>query len=285
MRTYLRSVSLSLAGCLVASVAAAQQSPELPAPSPKAKVEQRVGLTDFVVEYSSPGVKGRKIWGEVVPWDKPWRSGANAATKLVASKDFKFGDKAVPAGSYSFYTVPAAKGGWQVVLNSAADIWGTQLDASKDVARLTLKPENAPLRERLAYIFSNTTDEGTRLDLEWEKVRVSIPITVDTKTQAMANIDKTLDEAWRPHMASARWLLENNGDLARALTLADQSIAIKPVWWNNWIRAQILQKQGKSADALAAVELVQKLGVGDRVYEGFFKTEVEKAVGDWKRKS
>ena len=84
----------------------AQSAPELPQPSPKARVEQRVGLTDFAVAYSSPGVKGRPIWGELVPYGELWRSGANAATTLQASRDFTFGGVRVPAGTYALYTIP-----------------------------------------------------------------------------------------------------------------------------------------------------------------------------------
>lgn len=281
----LNTYALALVGALTlsSSTALAQSALELPQPSPKAKVEQRVGLTDFVLDYSSPGVKNRKIWGGLVPLDTPWRAGANAATKLTVSKDFTFAGKAVKAGSYAFYAIPG-KTTWTVILNSSSEAWGTNgYDQTKDVARVTVKPEAAPMRERLTYIFSNTSDDATRLDLEWEKLRVSIPIQVDTKTQAQANIDKALDEAWRPHFLAARYALDTNGDLDKALTQIDGSIGIKATWWNNWIKAQILAKKGKSADAVATAEKAQELGKGDRVFEGFFKDEVAKTVAEWKK--
>jgi len=270
--------------CLAAvgGTAAAQAAPELPAPSPKARVEQRVGLTDFVVDYSSPGVKGRAVFGKLVPYDKPWRTGANAATTLKASREFTFGDKKVPAGTYGLYTVPS-KAAWTVALSSQTDAWGNDgFDAKNDVARITVKPVAIKNRERLTFIFSATTDDATRLELEWSTVRLPIPLSVDTKTQAMANIDKAVDEAWRPQFASARYLLESGGDLDKALKLADASIAVKPVWWNNWVRAQILAKKSQLPEAAAAGEKAQQLGTGDRVYEGFFKADIAKAVGNWK---
>jgi hypothetical protein len=284
MRSNKHIVLPVLLGALILSNNTARaQSLELPQPSPKAKVEQRVGLTDFTLDYSSPGVKGRKIWGGLVPLDQPWRAGANAATKLIANKDFTFGGKPVKAGSYAFYAIPG-KTSWTLILNSSSENWGTNgYDTAKDVARVTVKPEVAPMRERLAFIFSNTTDDATRLDLEWEKLRVSVPIQVDTKTQSLANIDKAVDEAWRPHFLAARYHLDNNGDLDKALTLIDSSIGIKPTWWNNWIKAQLLAKKGKSAEAVASAEKAQELGKGDRVYEGFFKEEVEKTIGTWKK--
>lgn len=275
------ALAAALAAALLASVVMAQ-NPELPAPSPLARVEQRVGITDVSVEYSSPGVKGRTIWGELVPYDELWRTGANSATKLEVSTAFNFGGKEVAAGKYALYTIPT-KGAWTVILNSKSDAGGTRgYDEKNDVARITVKPEASPQRERLTFIFSDTTDDSTRLDIEWEKLRVSIPITVKTKELALANVDKAIGDAWRPHFTSARWLLENNGDLGKALGYIDTSIQIKPTWWNNWVRAQVLAKQGKSGDAVAAAEKAQALGKGDEVYEGFFKDTVAKAISEWK---
>ena len=261
----------------------AQSAPELPQPSPPASIKQRVGLTDFTVAYSSPGVKGRTIWGELVPYDELWRTGANAATTLEASRDFTFGGKSVPAGTYALLTIPG-KSTWTVILNKNVKIAGTRgYDQKDDVARVSATPETIAPRERMAFLFSDTADAATRLDLEWEKLRVSVPIQVDTKTQALGNIDKAIDEAWRPHFTSARWLLDNGGDLTRALALIDQSIAIKETWWNHWVKAQVLAKQGRPTDAVAAAEKAQTLGKGDEVYEGFFKPQVAKALEDWKK--
>jgi len=279
--TRLAAIAGAIAAASLASVVVAQ-GPELPAPSPLARVEQRVGVTDLSVEYSSPGVKGRTIWGELVPYDELWRTGANAATKLEVSTAFNFGGKEVPAGKYALYTIPT-KGSWTVILNSKSDAGGTRgYDEKNDVARITVKPEVSPQRERLTFIFSDTTDDATRLDMEWEKLRVSVPITLKTKELALANVDKAVGDAWRPHFVSARWLLENNGDLGKALGYIDTSIQIKPTWWNNWVRAQVLAKQGKSGDAVAAAEKAQALGKGDEVYEGFFKDTVSKAISEWK---
>ena len=284
MRTNL--VGLTFCLCTLAlplAQRAAAQVPELPQSSPHARVEQRVGLSDFSIDYSSPAVKGRTIWGGLVPYDKPWRTGANAATKLSSSQDFSFGGKKVPAGTYALYTVPG-KASWSVVLNSSVEAWGNDgYDTKKDIARVTAKPEAVDNRERLTFSFDDTTDDGTQLNLAWEKVRVRIPISVETKTQVKQNIDKSLADAWRPHFTAARYLLDNNGDLDQALGYVDQSIAIKPTWWNQWVRAQILSKKGRKPDAVASAEKATQLGKGDRVFEGYFKTEVTKSVAEWKK--
>lgn len=270
----------------VALPAGAQQGPpELPQASPKARVEQQVGLTDLAVTYNSPGVKGRTVFGELVPYDELWRTGANAATTLEASRDFTFGDTKVPAGTYALYTIPG-RTSWTVILNKNPGASGTRgYDRKNDVARVTVTPTQVPARERLAFLFADTTDDGTRLDLEWDTVRVSVPVTVDTATQAKANIDKAVAEAWRPHFLSARYLLDSGGDLAQALQYVDASIAIRPTWWNTWVKAQILAKQGKRSDAVAAAEEAQRLGKGDEIFEGFFKQPVADAIADWKKPS
>ena len=284
--TAARGAALALTATVLFSVPSAQAQqgpPDLPALSPAARVDQRVGLTDFSVKYSSPAVKDRKIWGALVPYDTLWRTGANAPTTLQASRDFRFGGQPVPAGTYALYTIPN-KSKWTVILNSAATASLNDYDEKKDVVRIFVKPGSTSDRERLTFLFSDTTDDATNLDLEWENRKVSIPISVDTKTQAMANIDATLNDAWRPHYLSARYLLDNGGDLGRALALSDGSIAIKPTWSNTWVRAQVLAKQGRNADAIAEADRTQKLGAGDRVYENFFKEQVTTTVAGWKKK-
>ena len=277
-----RHVSLSLAAALLTTGAYAQTA-EIPAPSPKAKVDQRVGLTDFSVDYSSPGVKGRKIWGALVPLGEMWRTGANAPTKLTASKDFTFGDKAVPAGTYVLLTIPGASS-WTVLLNKNLGVQGTNgYDPKDDVARVDVTPSSAGPRERLTFLFSDTSDEATRLDLEWESLRVSVPIKVDTKAQVRAGIDKSLADAWRPHFAAGRYLYDSGGDLDTALQYLDTSIAIQPTWWNNWIKTQVLAKKGRTADAIAAAQKAQDLGKNDETFQNNFKANVDKAIADWKK--
>src|SRR5438874_5935869 len=152
------------------------QGLELPRPSPGAKVVQTVGLTDITVEYSSPGVKGRPIWGKLVPYDEPWRAGANSATKVTFSKDVIIGDTAVPAGSYGFFIIPS-KTTWTAIFNKSTNLWGTnEYNKELDLLRLQVKPQAVPSRERLAYFISDFTDSAASLVLEWEKVRVAVPI-------------------------------------------------------------------------------------------------------------
>jgi hypothetical protein len=268
---------------VAACIPAFAQGLEVPAPSSKAKVEQRVGLTDFSVDYSSPAVRGRKIFGGLLPYDKLWRTGANACTKLTASRDFTFGGKPVPKGTYSVFSLPGASG-WTVILNKNTEIAGTDgYDAKDDVARVDVKPAAIPARERMTFLFSDSTDDATRLDLEWETTRVSVPITVDTATQVKAGIDSTLGDAWRPHYQAGRWLIENGGDVDTAIKYLDTSIGIQSTWWNNWWRAQALAKKGRTADAIAAGERAMEIGKGNATFENNFKADVQKTIDGWKK--
>lgn len=282
MRVSVSTVSLFLV-LLTAAPAMAQL--ELPAPSPAAKVMQRVGLTDITVEYSSPAVKGRKIWGELVPYDKSWRTGANAATKITFSRDVMVGGKPVAAGTYGMISFPSAKT-WTIIIsrNTQIDAGGKPYDPATDdkdvAAKLDVTTSAIPLRERMTFVFADTTDGSTSLDLEWEKLRVSIPITADTGAQALANIDKAIGEAWRPHLQAARYALDTLKDNEKALAYANASIAIKSVWINNWIKADALHRLGKNADAIAAAKTAWDLGNADPNF--YYKDAVKKAVDEWK---
>ncbi len=279
---YLAALITTGAVCMALPIYAQQL--ELPAPSPAAKVAQRVGLTDVGVEYSSPGVKGRTdIWGGVVPWDKPWRAGANAATKLTFSRDVTFGGIPVKAGTYSLVLLPNQKA-WTAILSKDLGLWigGKSYDIKDDVARAPAKTEASPFRERLAIVLSDTTDNGTRLDLQWEKLTISVPIAVDTDAHVQASMDAALGNTWRPHANAARYLADVKKDYPKALKLIDTSLAIETAWYNTWIKADILAKTGNFADAHKLAQKAWDLGQKDPNF--FYKDQVAKALVDWKGK-
>lgn len=276
-----------LFGCLASALMTLTAMPalaqlQLPAPSPAAKVSQAVGVSEISVEYSSPGVKGRKIWGELVPNDKAWRSGANVATKITFSHPVTFGDKAVPAGSYAIVSLPSQKG-WKVMLNTDLGLWrgGAPYDASKDVASVSATTTAIPARERLTYLFSDTTDTGTRLDLEWEKLRVSVPITVDTAAFVKANIAQAEKNAASMHMSAASYLADTK-DHAAALKHADAAVAATPTWYAHWNRADVLSQMGKYAEARKAAQTAWDLGQKDKNF--FARDQVAQALAEWKNK-
>ena len=170
-----------------------------------------------------------------------------------------------------------------MILNKVADAGTGDYDAKNDAARVTVSPASSGPRERMTFVFSDTTDTSTRLDLEWESLRVSVPIKVDTKAQVMGGIDTALADAWRPHYQAGRYLIETGGDVDTAIKYLDASISIKGTWWNHWWRAQGLAKKGRTADAIAAGEKALELGKGNETFEQVFKADVQKAVDGWKK--
>jgi hypothetical protein len=267
--------------CCAAGLARADL--DLPRPSPFAKVVQTVGLTDITVDYSSPGVKGRKIWGAVVPYDQMWRAGANQATKVTFGRDVTFAGKPVAAGTYAFFVIPT-KSAWTVILNKRADQAGTGRDYKQadDLLRVQVQPKAAPFRERLAYLVTDFTDDKASLDLEWEKVRLSIPIAVATGAQVSANITAAIDGTWRTYANAARYLLETKKDADTAGKYVDQSLALKEDWFNVWIKAEVLAAKGNFKDARAQGDRAYELG---KKSDGFFlEPEMKKTLAEWKKK-
>ena len=149
--------------------------------SPKAKVEQTVGFTKVTIEYSRPGVKGREIWGGLVPYNVVWRAGANEATKITFSDEVIINGKSLKAGSYSFFTIPT-KDKWTIIFNRVADQWGAfEYNEEEDILRLQVKPETNSdcWQEWLAYTITKTSDKSAIVRLEWEKLK--IPFTVEVE--------------------------------------------------------------------------------------------------------
>jgi hypothetical protein len=195
-------------------------------------------------------------------------------------------DHPVPAGTYALFTIPAKTGDWQVVLNKNPDQGGLGRDYKPDLDlfRAKVHAQPAPFRERLAFVFSNFDDEKASLDIEWEKLRVSIPIKVGTQQQAVANITKELDNTWRPYANAARYMLEVKKDYDSGLKYIDQSLALKQDWYNVWIHASLLAAKGNYKDARA--EAQKSYDLGSKAGPGFFlEGEVKKALTDWSKKT
>jgi hypothetical protein len=275
---------IALASCTLSAPVLAQ-SLDLPRPSPNAKIVQTVGLTDITVDYSCPRVNGRKVWGGLVPYGEVWRAGANAPTKLTLSRDVTIGTTPVPAGAYGMYVIPQKSGSWVWVISKKAVPTG-QYKKEDDVVRVEIKPQALPaVRERLAYEFSDfAVQNKASLDLEWEKVRLSLPIKLGTDEQVSGNLKSYDENQWSPLNTAARYMMEQKKDLDAAATLVDKSIAIKEGWFNTWTKAQIMAAKGKKADALALAQKADALGEKVQPADNyFFKDEVKAAITAWKK--
>lgn len=154
-----------------------------PRVSPKAGLMQTIGITDVTISYSRPGVKNRKIWGELVPYNKVWRAGADEATKITFSTDVMIEGKKLPAGSYSFFIIPAERE-WTIIFNKVADQWGAfEYNEAKDALRIRIRPANSSFHEWLYYSFTEMkTKDNTYsavLNLNWESKK--LPMKIETK--------------------------------------------------------------------------------------------------------
>ena len=145
--------------------------------SPKAAVIQTIGFTDVRIDYNRPGVKGRVIWGGLVPFNKVWRAGANEATKFTFLGDVKINGKFVKAGSYSFFTIPT-KDNWTLIFNKVADQWGAfEYNEAEDLMRFEVAPNEGNMQEWLAYTITKTSEYTAIIQLEWENL--VIPFTIE----------------------------------------------------------------------------------------------------------
>jgi len=154
--------------------------------SPKASVMQTIGTTDVTISYSSPGVKGRKIWGGLVPYDKVWRAGANEATKITFGSDVWIEGKKLSAGSYGFFVIPREKE-WTIIFNKVAVQWGAfEYNESQDALRINITPQQGNYHEWLNYTFSDMSvnphgKNSAIVNLNWEKIRVPFKIETEVK--------------------------------------------------------------------------------------------------------
>ncbi len=283
-RTALRRIALVfgfLAAACFASPAA--HALKLPLPSPRAKVMQTVGITKISIAYHSPAVKGRKIWGGLVPYGKIWRTGANVGTEIKFRHDTTFGKTLVKAGTYYIFTIPTEKT-WTFFLSTDERAWtrGPKYDTKHTVAQVEATPTAIPHRERLAFQFTDTTDNSTLLHVEWEKVRLSVQISTDTPKLVEAAIHKGTKNAWRPFFLAGRYYL-GAGDANKALAMLNTSTQLKETWWNTWFKALAFEKLGRAADAIQSGQRAAALGKGDRIFDNFFRKGAEAKIAAWQK--
>ncbi len=264
----------------------------LPQPSPAAMAKGRIGMTDITIDYSSPGVKGRTIFGDLEKWDVAWRAGANSATKITFSTDVKVGGKDLKAGSYSIYLTPHQNKAWEWHFQDPAkSVFSYQDQESlrkEDIARIDAVKEEAPLQERLVYFVSPNEEAKGMVTLYWEKMKVSFEVTVSVADQKKVHVEEVLAKmagAWRTYQDAALFYMDTNLD--KSLQLIDQSIGLRPgYFWNHWVKAQIMAKKGNYDSALDLVMAAQEVGEAkpDGAYD-FFKGQLEAHKNEWMPKA
>ena len=252
-----RGIRLALLlAALLPAAAFAQPALRLPEASPAASAGQTIGVTDVEIRYHRPAVNKRKIWDGLVPYGVLWRAGANENTTVSFSTPVDVEGKALAAGTYALYMVPAA-GEWTVVFSRFTGDWGTyNYDPSVDALRVEVTPKPlADAQERLLYTFDDLTDSSAVVSLRWEKLRVPFKVSADLPATVRASIRRELrggkhwsSDAWA---AAARWELRN-GDLSAAVEDADHALSLGNTFTALRTKAAVLEKKG---DAKGAAEL------------------------------
>ena len=251
----------------ISGLATAQAQLKTPAASPFAYFKQTVGLTDVEIEHSRPSMKGREIFGELVPYGEVWRTGANQPTKLTFSDDVTLGGKSVPAGSYALYTIPG-KSEWTLIVYSETDLWGSfGYDQSKDVARIVAKPQKlrTPV-ETFTIGLGELRNDSAQLHLDWANTRVAVELKVPTDSKVMSQIEKlegTEEFASNPNalFGAATYYHESNRDLDQALEWVTRALEQQdqPAYWMYARKARIERDLGKKEAAKVSAEKTLEL--------------------------
>ncbi len=244
--------------------ARAQSILDLPRASQHAEVVQRIGLTDITIDYSRPLVKGRKIFGGLVPYGQVWRAGANENTTITFSDPVSVEGQAVAAGKYGLHMIPGEKE-WTVILSKVSTAWGSfTYDEKEDALRIAVKPQASEAHELLTYDFDAVTPDAATVTLRWERVAVPFKIAVNQKEIVPAKLKAQLRGGprytWEGWAEASYQLLSDKTDLADALQYADESIKVEKRFDNLAIKANVLEAMGRKDEA--APVLAEALSMG-----------------------
>ena len=209
---------------------------ELPVPSPYAEVEQVIGLTEVEVEYSRPGQKDRTVWGDLVPYGKMWRAGANKATSIEFSSDVVIGGQEVAEGKYALFITPNEET-VEVFINTKTDSWGTgDYNEEENVASFEAEITDTELEaESMLFYFDNVQSGSADLILTWAGKSITMPIEVDFIEASIENIKVAIEEDgenFRVYNNAAGFYLDNGLDAAKALEYAQKSVKMEQKFWN-----------------------------------------------------
>ncbi|WP_299822203.1 DUF2911 domain-containing protein [uncultured Pontibacter sp.] len=261
---------------------------KLPQASPEAFVKQTIGLTDIKIKYHAPSVKGRKIFGSLVPYGTLWRAGANEATLITFSDELFLNNERVPAGTYSFFLLPKSDSVWNVVLNRDTTLWGLEgYNELEDVAYLEVKPVASGFQETLQFQFSDIGPNTGKLNLRWENITVTLNIETEVEKKALANINAALAKAepddWYIWAQSAEYMLPRKEHHQKALEWINKSIAIKENFFNNWIKARLYAQNKEYEMAANLTSKAMQLGSSEPESYKTYAREIESAYKVWKK--
>jgi tetratricopeptide (TPR) repeat protein len=248
----MKKIVLSVAFLCALSYANAQI--KMPAPSPAQTVKQEFGLSNVELSYSRPVKKGRKIFGDLVPYNAVWRTGANGATTLTFGDNVIIGGKEIPAGKYGLLSIPGATS-WTLIITKQTDVTSpSAYKQDQDVVRVTakVKPLNTNV-ENFTIQFDNIQPESCELVISWDKSTVSLPIKTNVDATIMASIEESMKSDKPAYFQSAFYYLESGKDLKQAETWFAKAVEAQPnAFWIRYQQARTLAKLGKKAQAKEA---------------------------------
>lgn len=244
------------------------QSIKMPAPSPLSTVKQAFGLSDVTVEYSRPSAKGRVVFGDVVPFDVLWRTGANSCTKVTFGEDVKIDGKAVPAGTYSLFSIPG-KTEWTIILNKNSKLGGTNgYTEAEDLLRFKAKVKTKTDKtETFTIEFANLTANKATMELIWENTVVAFDFTTEFDEKVMKNIESVMAKDGRPYHQAASYYYDNKKDMNKALEWANKAAESNPdAYWTLLLKGKIQLELKDYKGAIETAEKVKVVGKDDQAY-------------------
>jgi tetratricopeptide (TPR) repeat protein len=235
------------------------QALKTPIPSPMQTLKQGFALTDISIEYYRPSAKGRTVFGDVVPFGKIWRTGANGATKMTFGENVKIQGKDVPAGTYAIYTIPN-KDNWEVLIYKDLKLGGNVNDYKQEneLIRFTVPVVNMQDHvETFTVNVANIQASSCAIELTWEKTKISFNVVAEIDQAIMGSIDKAMNVDSKPYYQAASYYYENNKDMAKALEWITKAVDQNPkAYWVALLKAKI---ELKSGDKKAATSSAQKV--------------------------
>jgi hypothetical protein len=233
-----------------------------PQASPRQIITQTIGLTDVEVNYCRPSAKGRTVFGNLVPFGKLWRTGANENTTISFSDDVTIDGKTLPKGKYALYTIPNIEK-WDIIFYKTTDNWGTpEAFSDANIAlKTTVKADVLPKKmETFTINISGLDTNFAFIELFWENSSVAIKFELPTQKNTLANIDKTLSgPAAGDYFSAAQYFFQSNLDLAKAKMYIDKALELnkeKPFWYNR-LKSLIQAKLGDKKGAIETAKISQ----------------------------
>ncbi|MFD2035894.1 DUF2911 domain-containing protein [Belliella marina] len=242
---------------LCTSVALKAQQIEMPQASPASSISQKIGLSDVKIEYSRPSTKGRKIFGELVPYGEVWRAGANAATIISFSTAVKIEGNDVPEGSYALYAIPN-KSEWTVILSKNTKLWGAVgYNQADDLLRFKVKPSKTGTKyETMEISFIDMTDTGASVAIKWEQVGIKFRVETEVDGIVMDQIKRLVidQEPTNPglYYQAANYYFTNKKELPVALEWINKSVDSDPKYWTMHLKAKIELALGMKKEAVSS---------------------------------